>query len=104
MRTFLMPKPVLVLDEPFGALDSLTRRKLQNWMLEIIVSERRPTLLVTHDIEEALLLADKVLVFSDRPGKILYIEERPAADIRRRERDDGGDRPAARRLMQVLGG
>lgn len=104
MRTFLMPKPVLVLDEPFGALDSLTRRKLQNWMLEIIVSERRPTLLVTHDIEEALLLADKVLVFSDRPGKILYTEERPAADIRRREREDGGDRPAARRLIQVLGG
>lgn len=103
MRTFLMPQPVLALDEPLGALDALTRRTLQQWLLEIVASERRPTLLVTHDIDEALLLADRILVFSGRPGRIVHSEERPGADARRRERDDGGDRPAARRLLQVLG-
>ncbi|HLS48766.1 MAG TPA: ABC transporter ATP-binding protein [Actinomycetaceae bacterium] len=102
MRTFLMPQHVLALDEPLGALDALTRRKLQDWLLEIVASERRPTLLVTHDIDEALLLADRILVFSSRPGRIVHTEERPAAEVRRRERDDGGDRPAARRLLQVL--
>lgn len=102
MRTFLMPQQVLALDEPLGALDALTRRKLQHWLLEIVATERRPTLLVTHDIDEALLLADRILVFADRPGKIVHTEERPAADARRCERDDGGDRPAARRLMQIL--
>lgn len=102
MRTFPMPQPVLALDEPLGALDALTRRKLQHWLLEIVASERRPTLLVTHDIEEALLLADRILVFSSRPGRIVHTEKRPVAEVRRRERDDGGDRPAARRLMQLL--
>lgn len=103
MRTFLMPQPVLALDEPFGALDALTRRTLQHWLLEIIVSEQRPTLLVTHDIDEALLLADRILVFSDRPGSIIHIEDRPSVTERKRERASGADRAAGLRLLAALG-
>src|SRR5699024_1129526 len=85
LRTFLMPQQALVLDEPLGALDALTRRRLQLWLLEILASDRRPVLLVTHDIEEALLLADRILVLSERPGRIVHTEERPDAAGRRAE-------------------
>ena len=103
MRTFLMPQQVLALDEPFGALDALTRRSLQRWLLEIIELDRRPILLVTHDIDEALLLADRVLVLSARPGRIVHVEERPDAATRLRDHDSGGDREAAGRLLAHLG-
>ena len=103
MRTFLMPQGVLALDEPFGALDALTRRSLQRWLMDIVEQDRRPILLVTHDIDEALLLADRVLVFSGRPGRIVHVEERPAAAARRAEQADGRDRAAAARLLTHLG-
>lgn len=104
MRTFLMPQPVLALDEPLGALDALTRRSLQEWLLGIVAVERRATLLVTHDIDEALLLADRIHVMTARPGCVVYTEERPTAERRRHERETGGDRPAARRILHALGG
>ena len=104
MRTFLMPQQVLALDEPLGALDALTRRRLQRWLLEIVAEDRRPTLLVTHDIDEALLLADQILVFSDRPGRIVHVENRPAPAARLEEHETGEDREAVRRLLDVLGG
>jgi len=71
LRTFLVPKPVLLLDEPFGALDAFTRRDLQQWLAEVWADDRRTTILVTHDIDEALLLADTVVVLSGRPGRIV---------------------------------
>ena len=104
LRTFLMPQRALVLDEPLGALDALTRRRLQHWLLDITASDRRPILLVTHDIEEALLLADRVLVLSDRPGKVVHVEDRPDAATRTREHDDGSDRGPLRRVLAVLDG
>lgn len=104
MRSFLMPQQVLALDEPLGALDALTRRQLQHWLLEIVASDQRPILLVTHDIDEALLLADTVLVFSDRPGRIVHVEQRPSVADRLREHESGGDRAAAQRLLGLLGG
>lgn len=103
MRTFLMPQELLALDEPLGALDALTRRQLQHWLTGIVASDGRPILLVTHDIDEALLLADRILVLSARPGRIVHVEERPDAATRLREHDDGGDRGAARRLLGWLG-
>ena len=103
MRTFLMPQPVLALDEPLGALDALTRRQLQRWLLEIVANDRRPILLVTHDIDEALLLADRILVFSARPGRIVHVEERPGVAERLREHESGADRAAAGRLLGLLG-
>ena len=104
LRTFLMPQRALVLDEPLGALDALTRRRLQHWLLDITASDRRPILLVTHDIEEALLLADRVLVLSDRPGRIVHVEDRPDVATRTREHGDGSDRGPLRRVLAVLDG
>ncbi len=62
VRTLLADKPVLLLDEPFGALDAITRAELQEWLADALAEEPRTVLLVTHDVEEALLLCDRVLV------------------------------------------
>lgn len=75
LRTHLSPAPVVLLDEPLGSLDALTRRELQRWLEELHVDQPRTTLLVTHDIEEALLLADRVVVMSPRPSSIAAVHE-----------------------------
>jgi ABC-type nitrate/sulfonate/bicarbonate transport system ATPase subunit len=64
-RTLLADKPVLLLDEPFGALDAITRAELQEWLADALAAEPRTVLLVTHDVEEALLLCERVLVLAD---------------------------------------
>ena len=71
LRTFLMPRDILLLDEPFGALDALTRREMQQWLQGVWERDGRTVLLVTHDIDEALLLSDAVYVMSPRPGTIV---------------------------------
>jgi NitT/TauT family transport system ATP-binding protein len=71
LRTLLSGKPVLCLDEPFGALDALTRREMQDWLAQALEHEPRTVLLVTHDVEEAARLARRVLVMSPRPGRIV---------------------------------
>jgi ABC-type nitrate/sulfonate/bicarbonate transport system ATPase subunit len=76
-RTLLAEKPVLLLDEPFGSLDSITRAELQEWLAGALAEEPRTTLLVTHDVEEALYLCDRVLILSPRPGTMraeLHVE------------------------------
>jgi ABC-type nitrate/sulfonate/bicarbonate transport system ATPase subunit len=69
-RTLLAGKPVLLLDEPFGSLDSITRAELQEWLTDALAEQPRSTLLVTHDVEEALFLCDRVLILSRRPGTV----------------------------------
>jgi NitT/TauT family transport system ATP-binding protein len=71
LRTLLSGKPVLCLDEPFGALDALTRREMQEWLAGALAREGRTVLLVTHDVEEAALLADRIVVLSPRPGRVV---------------------------------
>jgi ABC-type nitrate/sulfonate/bicarbonate transport system ATPase subunit len=71
LRTFLTDRDVLLLDEPFGALDALTRRELQRWLLDVWQRFKKTILFITHDVEEAVFLADRVLVFSARPGRII---------------------------------
>jgi NitT/TauT family transport system ATP-binding protein len=70
VRTLLAGKPVLCLDEPFGALDAITRAEMQDWLVRALARAPRTVLLVTHDVEEAVLLADRVLVLSPRPGRV----------------------------------
>ena len=70
-RAFVVRPEVLLLDEPFGALDALTRMTLQDVLRDLISEERPTVMLVTHDVDEALFLADRVLVFGPRPTRVL---------------------------------
>jgi sulfonate transport system ATP-binding protein len=81
----LAPQPdILLLDEPFGALDSLTRTRLQNEFLRIWEHEGITMLMVTHDVEEAVFLSDRIVVIEPRPGRIRRILDVPLARPRRR--------------------
>lgn len=80
IRTFLTDRNLILLDEPLSALDALTRRALQGWLLELWQYFGYTVLLVTHDVREAVTLADAVLVMSPRPGTI---RERVAIDLPR---------------------
>lgn len=71
LRTLLARKPVLLLDEPFASLDAITRAEMQAWLADAMRTEPRTVLLVTHDVEEALYLADRVAVLSARPGRVV---------------------------------
>jgi NitT/TauT family transport system ATP-binding protein len=71
LRTLLSGKPLLCLDEPFGALDAITRGEMQEWLGRTLAREPRMVVLVTHDVEEAILLADRVVVLSPRPGRVI---------------------------------
>jgi NitT/TauT family transport system ATP-binding protein len=75
LRTLVAGKEVLLLDEPFGALDSITRGDLQQWLRGALDEEPRTVVLVTHDVEEALLLGRQVAVMSPRPGRIAAMFE-----------------------------
>ncbi len=70
LRTWLTGRSTLLLDEPFGALDALTRKELQNWLLRVWQEFGRTVMFITHDVEEAVYLADRVIVLSTRPGEI----------------------------------
>jgi ABC-type nitrate/sulfonate/bicarbonate transport system ATPase subunit len=84
LRTLLAGRPALLLDEPFGALDSITRASMQEWLAGALAEEPRTLVLVTHDVEEALYLADRVAVMSPRPGRIVAEIEVPFERPRRR--------------------
>jgi ABC-type nitrate/sulfonate/bicarbonate transport system ATPase subunit len=71
LRTLLAGKPVLLLDEPFASLDAITRAEMQAWLADALRTEPRTVLMVTHDVEEALYLADRVAVLSVRPGRVV---------------------------------
>jgi ABC-type nitrate/sulfonate/bicarbonate transport system ATPase subunit len=70
LRTFLFGKELLLLDEPFGKLDAITKMQMHEWLLNILAQLDKTVLLVIHDIEEAILLSDRIYVFSARPGKV----------------------------------
>jgi len=87
LRTLLSGKPVLCLDEPFGALDAISRAEMQAWLAGALAREPRTVLLVTHDVEEAVVLADRVVVLSPRPGRVVA-ELKVASPRPRRPTDD----------------
>lgn len=69
LRTMLIDSNLMLLDEPFGALDALTREQMQDWLLGIWEKFRRSVLFVTHSIDEAIYLSDRIYVITERPGK-----------------------------------
>lgn len=75
LRTMLAGSPLMLLDEPFGALDSLTRSEMQEWLLRMWEGSSTAVVLVTHDVEEALLLSDRVYVLSRRPGRVKLVRD-----------------------------
>ena len=99
-RTLLSGKPVLCLDEPFGALDAITRSEMQEWLAGALAHEPRTTVLVTHDVEEAILLADRVLVLSPRPGRV--VGELVVQAARPRARTDGAMLALRERALSLL--
>jgi ABC-type nitrate/sulfonate/bicarbonate transport system ATPase subunit len=84
VRSMLAGREVLALDEPFASLDAITRAQAQAWLAEALAAEPRTVVLVTHDVEEAVLLADRLAVLSARPGRVLAELENPAPRPRHR--------------------
>lgn len=87
-RALVMKPDILFMDEPFGPLDALTRLRLQKELLAILTAERHTSLLVTHDVHEAVYLADRVVVFTPRPARIQCVVDVP---FERPRRHVGGD-------------
>lgn len=85
LRTYLFTSDIMLMDEPFAGLDAITRRKMQLWLKDLCAKYKPTVLLVTHDIDEALLLADTVYVFSARPARIKLRLEVLHADSGQRE-------------------
>jgi ABC-type nitrate/sulfonate/bicarbonate transport system ATPase subunit len=100
LRTLLAGRPLLCLDEPFGALDALTRGQMQRWLADALQREPRTVLLVTHDVEEAVLLADRIVLLSPRPGRV--IETIDVAIARPRHRIDHQVQKLRERALEAL--
>jgi NitT/TauT family transport system ATP-binding protein len=105
LRTLLSGRPLLLLDEPFGALDAITRTSMQDWFAAALQAEPRTVLLVTHDVTEALLLADRVVVLSPRPGRVAdeLSVELPRPRVRRELVGDPLFAQLERRALEALG-
>jgi ABC-type nitrate/sulfonate/bicarbonate transport system ATPase subunit len=101
LRTLLAGRPVLCLDEPFGALDALTRTQMQRWLASALEREPRTVLLVTHDVEEAVLLADRLVLLSPRPGRVIATLDISLS--RPRHRTDADVVALRERALEALG-
>jgi NitT/TauT family transport system ATP-binding protein len=101
LRTLLAGRPVLCLDEPFGALDALTRLQMQRWLEGALAREPRTVLLVTHDVEEAVLLADRLVLLSPRPGRVIATLDISLS--RPRHRTDADVVALRERALEALG-
>jgi NitT/TauT family transport system ATP-binding protein len=104
LRTLVAGKPVLALDEPFASLDAITRAEMQEWLASALEADPRTVVLVTHDVEEALYLCDRVVVLSARPARVVKGLSAPAP--RAPDRDEAVTDPefvaARERAMQAL--
>jgi ABC-type nitrate/sulfonate/bicarbonate transport system ATPase subunit len=105
LRTLIAGKPVLLLDEPFASLDAITRGEMQSWLAGALATDPRTVIFVTHDVEEALYLSDRVAVLSARPGRV--IDQLEVADPRAADRAAAVTSPGfaalRERAMRALG-
>jgi ABC-type nitrate/sulfonate/bicarbonate transport system ATPase subunit len=101
VRTLLSGKGLLCLDEPFGALDAITRAEMHSWLVQALRIQARTVVLVTHDVEEAIVLADRVVVISPRPGRV--VEELEVRLERPRTRTDPEVVALRERALAALG-
>ncbi|WP_336077858.1 ABC transporter ATP-binding protein [Paenibacillus sp. 203] len=85
LRALLSPQELMLLDEPFSALDALTRADMQQWLLRMWEKNRRSVLFITHSIEEALLLSDRIYVLSARPASVVHVVDVPFPRPRREQ-------------------
>ncbi|MBS1253115.1 MAG: Bicarbonate transport ATP-binding protein CmpD [Anaerolineales bacterium] len=105
LRTFLFQKDVLLLDEPFGALDALTRMELQEWLLRVWDQFKHTILFITHDVDEAIFLSDRVYVMTPRPGRIRDVVTIGLDRPRRRAMENtSGFTQRRERLLSILRG
>ena len=95
LRTVVQGRSTLLLDEPFGALDSLTRQKMQQWLRQMWADNDWTALMVTHDVREAVMLADRVVVLGPRPAAV-----REVVSI---DTDTDTDTDAESRILELLG-
>jgi NitT/TauT family transport system ATP-binding protein len=104
LRTLLAGKPVLLLDEPFASLDAITRAEMQEWLAGALAAESRSVILVSHDVEEALYLSDRVTVLSPRPASAVAEVSAPAPRARPRLEavTDPGFTAARERALEAL--
>lgn len=103
LRTVVQERSTLLLDEPFGALDSLTRQEMQRWLQEMWAGNEWTALLITHDVREAVMLSDRVVVLGPRPASVREIVE---VDLPRPRGVDQLASPAfgelERRILELL--
>ncbi len=99
LRTFLDEGDVYLMDEPFAALDALTRFKMREWLLDVWNKHRKAVVFVTHDIEEAVFLSDRILVLSERPAKVAHVFD---VNLPRPRSRDILDSPAFLKLRRAV--
>jgi ABC-type nitrate/sulfonate/bicarbonate transport system ATPase subunit len=99
LRTVLFNSQFLLLDEPFGALDALTRLSCQIWLLNLWQEVSASVLFITHDVREAILLSDRIYVLSQRPARVLWVAE---VDLPRPRQPDQLRSPQALQLESEL--
>jgi ABC-type nitrate/sulfonate/bicarbonate transport system ATPase subunit len=80
LRTYMFSKDIMLLDEPFGGLDAITRAKMHQWLLEVLQQLEASVLFITHDIEEAIFLSDRIYILSERPA---FIKKEIRIDLKR---------------------
>jgi ABC-type nitrate/sulfonate/bicarbonate transport system ATPase subunit len=97
LRTVVQDRPMLLLDEPFGALDALTRARMHGWLETLWARNRWTALLVTHDVREAVRLSDRIYVLSPRPGTVI----REFANPLPRHGSDSSETPRARQDLEA---
>ena len=99
-RAFAIDPPIMLLDEPFGALDALTRRELQLELRSLWEADRRTVVMVTHDVDEAILLSDRILVMSPSPDATVIADI--SVDLPRPRAGVDPDPELRRHLLDLL--